>query len=221
MTARGQARAVTRQQGESIPVGAGLAVDTANAAPEAMRRFRCLNPFTFASGWRIPVPGADAFAHSVEGIWQGLKLVDGQTDLAMLHSPARKRPPEHERVNGYDYAGSVFSFGSRTIGLVAARYLIYLPAYLHLLDRLAPESVIREIAGRLQHGHDVHFYDWDANFDIEDDHSSFSHSAVLAAWFGGHLDSLLVRRDRWLTENDATAQSAPLALTRYHGLHAR
>jgi hypothetical protein len=37
------------------------------------------------------------------------------------------------------------------------------------------------------------FYDYDCNFDIEDPASSYSHSAILAAWFGGGLESLRQR----------------------------
>jgi hypothetical protein len=221
VTARGRARAVPRHEGEVAAAGPGLAVDTANVAPVPMRRFRCLNPFHFMPGWHIPVPGTGEFACSVESIWQGLKLVDGATDLAMLRRPARKRPPEDERTGDYDYGGSVFRFGERTIDLVAARYLIYLPTYLYLLDRLVPDLVLREISDALGQGRDVFFYDWDANFDIEDDSASFSHSAVLAAWFGGCLEPELERRDRWLVDVGPGHDSPALALRRYRRLHTR
>lgn len=215
----GQARAVSRQRGENS--GTALAVDTADAAPAHMRRWAYLNPFHFRPGWRIPVPGSGEFACSVESVWQGLKLVDGATDLAMLRRPAAKRPPEAQRGNGFDYRASVFQFGSHTIDLVTARYLIYLPTYLHLLERLVPDIVLREITDALANGQDVHFYDWDANFDIEDASASFSHSAVLAAWFGGRLEPELDRRDRWLAAAGIGRDDHPLALDRYRRLHSR
>jgi hypothetical protein len=219
MSSGGRVLAVARQQGQSA--GPGLAVDTADAAPGGMRRFACLNPFHFRPGWRIPVPGTGQLACSVESVWQGLKLVNGATDLAMLRRPPTKRPPEQERTADFDYRASVFRFGSRTIDLVSARYLIYLPTYLYLLDRLVPDIVLREITDALERGRDVHFYDWDANFDIEDPGTSFSHSAVLAAWFGGRLEPLLERRDRWLAGAGAGQDGPLLALDRYRCAHSR
>jgi hypothetical protein len=215
----GQTRAVSRQRGQTS--GPALAVDTADAAPAAMRGWACLNPFHFRSGWRIPVPGTGLLACSVESVWQGLKFVDGLTDLDMLSRTPTKRPPEAERVAGFDYSASVFRFGPHTIDLVTARYLIYLPTYLYLLDRLVPDIVLREITDALANGTDVHFYDWDANFDIEDASASFSHSAVLAAWFGGRLEPGLDRRDRWLSAAGIGQDGPGLALDRYRRLHSR
>ncbi|MEU7524208.1 hypothetical protein AB0A74_00580 [Saccharothrix sp. NPDC042600] len=220
MTGRGSALAVPRHEGEAAAAGPGLAVDTADAAPASMRRFRCLNPFHFEQGRNIPVPGTDRFACSVESVWQGLKLVDGVTDPDMLRLPARKRPPESLRTGDYDYSASLFCFGGRTVDLVTARYLIYLPTYLHLLDRLVPDAVVGEVHDALDRGRSVYFYDWDANFDIEDDRDSFSHSAVLAAWFGGSLERELRRRAHWLGRH-GIRDGPPLDVDRYRRLHSR
>lgn len=174
-----------------------------------------MNPFHYERDWRIPVPGAGGVARSVEGIWQGLKLIAGETDLSMLDQPAGKRPPEHARGPGFDYAGTVFQYGQAVVDLVTARLLIYLPAYLHVLDHLVPREVITEIDNALAGGRDVVFYDWDDNFDILDPTSSFSHSALLAAWFGTGLT------ENFLRHHHARAGSAGLSveLRRYHELH--
>jgi hypothetical protein len=215
-------RAVTRATGTALPAGGStLAVDTALAAPASMRRFVTMNPFHHDPGLRLPVPGrpADVRACSVESIWQALKLVDGITDVDMLTRPAAKRPPESARdERGYDYGATTFSYGDGRLGLVSARYLIYLPAYLYALDQVVPQEVLTEIGDALAAGRDVVFYDWDSNFDIEDAGDSFSHSAVLAAWFGGRLESeFLSRRARWLGGEEAAR--SPLRLDRYHRFH--
>ncbi|MEU7360196.1 MULTISPECIES: DUF6939 family protein [Streptomyces] len=195
-------------------------MDTALAAPASMRRFVTMNPFHHDPALRLPVPGlpADVRACSVESVWQALKIVDGATDLGMLTGPPSKRPPESERGPGYDYGATTFSYGGRPIGLVAARYLIYLPVYLYALEHVVPEEVTREIGDALSAGRDVVFYDWDSNLDIEDTRDSFSHSAVLAAWFGGRMENEFVaRRARWLGADEAAR--APLPLDRYHRFH--
>ncbi|MET7737585.1 hypothetical protein ABZT02_40670 [Streptomyces sp. NPDC005402] len=188
-----------------------------------MVRFRAMNPFHFVPEWRIPVPGLDDYAQSLESVWQALKLVDGHTDLPMLHTPPVKRPPDQERGPGYDYAASVFRFGDHMLDLVTARYLIYLPTYLYLLDRLVPESVVEEILGTLAGGGGVVFYDWDANHDIEDTNGSFSHSAILSSWFGGTLHpDILDRRERWLARHQdrwRPEMVTALPLARYQQSH--
>ncbi|MEU9103508.1 hypothetical protein AB0D54_03930 [Streptomyces xanthophaeus] len=214
----GTTAAVSRASGLATTGPRVLCVDTAAAAPPGMRRFATMNPFHFDQGWRIPVPGLDAVSHSVESVWQALRIVDGETDLPMLQRPAAKRPAEHLRGNGFDYARSALSHAGTPVDLVTARYSIYLPTYLHLLDRLVPDSVLDEIRTALDTGRDVVFYDWDDNFDIEDPRSSFSHSAILAAWFGGRIEQeFLERRRRWHPPHPSLTD--PLPLDRYHRFH--
>jgi hypothetical protein len=191
---RGQVRPLSRQLG--LLSSDALRVDTANCAPPEMKRFATMNPFYRDRAWRIPVPGTDRFACSVESIWQGLKLVNGQTDFAMFGDTPVKRPPDAERGLSYDYAASVFAYGDEIVDLVTARLIIYLPAYLYLLEHLVPETTVAEITGWLDQGGNVAFFDWDDNFDILHTGSSFSHSAILADWFGGRLDDLLLLADR-------------------------
>ena len=193
----GRCRAVSRDVGIGLTGTPALLVDTALAAPASMRRFVTMNPFHYDPRWRIPVPGLPGTsASSMESIWQALKLVDGRTDLRMLDSPPTKRPPESQRGAGFDYPSTTLAYRSTQVGLVEARYRIYLPAYLHILEALVPQEPLQEIRDALRAGRDVVFYDWDDNFDIEDPRSSFSHSAVLAAWFGGRIEEEFLRRMR-------------------------
>jgi len=221
----GQSLAVTRRVGLASANGSSLLVDTYQHASPSMARFATMNPFHFVPEWRIPVPGQPGTtASSLESVWQGLKIVNDRTDLEMFHNRPNKRPPEGERGSGFDYAGSRLMFGEHPVDLVAGRLLIYLPAYLYLLDRLVPQSVVEEILGTLRDGSDVLFFDCDDNFDIFDDRTSFSHSALLAAWFGGRLEADFIRpRAAYLDRADLPHTDAgrdSLATDRYLRIHS-
>ncbi|MFG2485855.1 DUF6939 family protein [Streptomyces virginiae] len=223
--ARGRAHGVARETGlAAVAAGAQLCVDTYRFAPAEMARFRTMNPYHRERTWRIPVPGTELASESVESVWQGLKLVDGETCLTMFgQEPAARPPGEIRRLPGYDYSASVFRYGEVVLDLVAARRLIYLPTYLHLLDRLADESAIAEIEEALRSGRDVLFYDYDANMDPACAEDSWSHSSILAAWFNRELDGLLDQtaqchsrmEDRF---GDRLPAAAPLPLDRYRAL---
>ncbi|WP_156446192.1 DUF6939 family protein [Burkholderia stagnalis] len=168
-----------------------LMVDSFNGAPANMRPYRFFNPFLCWPEPAIPVPGQPGrLARSVESIWQGLKLVDNRTDFDQLTSVPRKRPTDAERrvLAGYRYRDSCFAYGDRQLDLLDARFLIYLPSYLFVLDKLAPEPLLQALRDHVDHVGPVLFYDWDANQDITDTSASFSHSAILASWFNGSLE---------------------------------
>ena len=187
---RGRCRALSRPAGlAAFAAGADLCIDTFKHAAAPMDRFRALCPFTVWPEPVIPVPGRPGQAAvSVEGVWQGLKLVDGHPDLDQFGGRPHKRPPDASRGPGYDYAASEFLLGDRVVGLLEARFAIYLPVFTYVLENLVPAAVEEEIAAVLDRGGNVAFYDWDANFDIEDCSRSFSHSALAAAWFNGEYD---------------------------------
>jgi hypothetical protein len=69
-------------------------------------------------------------------------------------------------------------------------------------------------------GNDVFCFDWDANIEIEDGSASFSHSALIAAFFNGTLDAYADRfADRWTSFHERPAPELPL--TRYCGLRTQ
>lgn len=165
-----------------------LMVDSFKGAPFNMRPFDSLNPFHLWPQPCIPVPGQPGLlARSVEAVWQGLKQVDGSGDFAQFLSSPSKRPSDDERrqQTDYLYEESQFIYGERTLDLVSARLLIYLPTYLFMLHTLVPVTLIQDIHQHLATRGAVVFYDWDANQDITDPSRSFSHSALLASWFNG------------------------------------
>jgi uncharacterized protein DUF6939 len=186
-------RAVSRAEGLRWTTDPSmLCVDTFKDAPDSMARWRTLCPFHAFAEPVLPVPGQPGMAaRSVEGVWQGLKIVDGRTDLEQLTtSTPVKRPPDQLRGPDFPYAASQFVFADRKIDLVTARWLIYLPVFVALLRDSVPAEVHEEIWSAIDSGREVLFYDWDDNFDIEDHRSSFSHSSVLHRWYTKSMGSL-------------------------------
>ena len=106
-----------------------------NAASK--KGYAFLNPFHYQENYHIPVPGfPNLFSHSVEAIWQGLKLVNGEIDLRMFDRKPEKRPSKNQRKNKSDfiYENSIFLFERNIIDLVTARHLIYVPSYTFLFE---------------------------------------------------------------------------------------
>jgi uncharacterized protein DUF6939 len=166
-----------------------LLVDSFDGAPSNMAVYRAFNPFTLWLDQPLPVPGRSATSMSVEAIWQGLKIVDGDTDEAMFTKAPYKRPTDAARraMPDYRYDESLFAYGERRLDIITARFLIYAVSYLHLLDRVVEAGLIADIRAFAARGGRVIFFDWDSNGDILHRHRSYSHSALLAAWFAGRL----------------------------------
>jgi hypothetical protein len=197
-----------------------LLVDTYDGAAANMEAFRPLNPFTVWDRPVLGVPGTNLRSRSLEAVWQGLKFVDGELDLGQLSSQPRKRPADAERraSRTYRYADSRFLYGTEVVDLVSARFLIYAIAYLELLDRVIPTSLIETLRGVVAGGGEVIFFDWDEGGDITDPSGSFAHSALLAAWFSGNLDGFLFEpAERALSGSHLTQFifEASARLTRY------
>lgn len=192
-------------QMEGVKPGA-LFVDTYDQAPAEMSRFRELNPFHVWPHASLPVPGRPGqWSRSIEGIWQGLKVISGEMDMRQFEEVPKKRPSDAERRQdpAYDYAASKFKYGDQTLALVKARFLIYAVAYLHLLEYVVSDELISEVARARRSGRRVIFFDWDSNGDILDPRFSYSHSSLLANWFNGRLkDALVTPAESVLSQNE-------------------
>lgn len=198
-----------------------ICVDSSLAGSPGCERFVWLNPFHVFPERCIPVPGTNEKARSVESVWQGLKLVDGKTDFAMFGEQPEKRPPDAQRIKGlYDYSQSTFLFGEKEIELVPARFHIYVPAYLFLLERLVPDPVFEELVSGIRSGRKIVFFDWDSSGDIFNEKESFSHSSLLAAYFNGTLEEFFFYR-KTFPGPDPEKYAAALPLARYRNLQNR
>ncbi|MBS3170050.1 hypothetical protein J4210_06210 [Candidatus Woesearchaeota archaeon] len=136
----------------------------------------------------IPVPGMHGtFSRSVEGIWQGLKIIDGQIDFSLFNAKkVRKR-----RV--LDYPSTRFLHGGKNIDLVMAREVLYKPAYRWMFEHLVFPVFREKIYGSAEEGTQIYCFDVDCNADVTDSSSSFSHASFLTDLINEELE----RRNGW------------------------
>ncbi len=127
-----------------------------------------LSPFYPHGG--IPVPGQEgATADSVEGIWQGLKILDGAIDPSFFTGKGRKR---RGRPSGH-------RFGDRVLGYVEARKLVYIPSYEHLWRECVGQDLRRVLFEPAAAGIVQYFHDFEDNGDPDDPSSPLAHSSLL------------------------------------------
>ena len=158
---------VPRYHIENLPTGSVVYDVSSYADPPYCR----LSPMWVHGG--IPVPGADGVSSdTVEGVWQGLKVIRGKTASRFFSGPGMKR--------GGKPSGHLF--GRKEIGVIEARRRIYVPTYEWVLEnRIAPELILGFInaacAGVVQHFHDV-----GDNGDPNDPDQPLAHAAVLVRY---------------------------------------
>lgn len=176
-TAREEAKTLRRRK-----IGSLFDVSSKGPVP-----YRYLSPF-YPHG-QIPVPGMEnLFSESVEGIWQGLKIIGGKIDESYFRGPGKKR---RGRPEGHLY-------GTKILGYINARKLIYVPVYTWMVYNapLAKETAL----ALLQEGirGEVYLYDFDSNSNIEDTSRPLAHSSILA----GILNENLQVVQRYLSDAD-------------------
>jgi hypothetical protein len=136
-----------------------------------------LSPYTYGKDIELDVPMMPGeISHSVEGIWQGLKIINGDIDRKYFLMKPRKR---RGSVSGHQ-------FGDETLGIVEARKRIYLPTYSEYLNEYVDKEVFDDFLDTLINGRQVVFYDTESNGDIRID-MPLAHSAALAT----HMNFLL------------------------------
>jgi hypothetical protein len=127
------------------------------------------SPFSFDKGNAIPVPGDEKTrACSVEGIWQGLKQINGETDFSLFTRKPRKRRGKPE---GHMFRGELISYAE-------ARRNIYVPAYIYHVYFNALPFIEDDLRGKMVEG-PVYFYDTEKNPDIDDLSVPLSHASIL------------------------------------------
>jgi hypothetical protein len=131
----------------------------------------------------IPVPGMPGTtSDSVEGIWQGLKVIRGKTALRLFSGPGQKRGG---KPSGHQY-------GTRLLKIVEARERIYRVAYEWTLANRVDAGLIelfvqRAFASEMQLFHDV-----SDNGNISNPDEGWAHAAVLVQY----LNRLCGNRER-------------------------
>jgi len=127
--------------------------------------FRKLSPFSHNPSYEIPVPGNEQLrSHSVEGVWQGLKIIDGQTDPSLFVGKPRKLTGN---IEGHQ-------FGKDVLGYLDARRRIYLPTYTYHVVNNGIDAV-RSLEAHIGN----QLYDIESNDDVNDTSRPYSHAALL------------------------------------------
>ncbi len=135
--------------------------------------YNMLSPF-FVWDKVIPVPEMEDFkSRTVEGIWQGLKLVNDKIDKSLFDAKKIKK----RRVE--PYGSCKFLFKGERINYVEARKKIYKPSYEWMFHNLLPRDLKESLYILAENNIQLYFFDVDDNSDIENTSSSFSHSSLL------------------------------------------
>lgn len=166
------------QAHRSSPPEGTLWIDVSSSAAQPLDQ---LSPF-YPHG-EIPIPGLPGMtADSVEGIWQGLKVIRGKTAPRFFEGRGRTRAGEPI---GHKYGNS-----ARLLGLVDARRKIYIPAYHWMLDHRVDPDILNVFVYRAFVGIPQFFYDREDNGAIGKD-QPLAYARIL-------VDHLNRRIDEWL-----------------------
>jgi hypothetical protein len=121
----------------------------------------------------IPIPGMKGEnSDSVEGIWQGLKVIRGEIAPRFFRGPGHKRGG---KPSGHQY-------GNRLLKIVEARERIYRVAYEWTLTHRVDPLLLEEILNRAKQGITQTIHDVSDNGDINNPDEGWAHAAVLVAY---------------------------------------
>jgi hypothetical protein len=151
---------------ENVPAGVQV-YDVSSYADEPY----CLLSPMYAHGG-IPVPGMACKSDSVEGIWQGLKVIRGKTAPRYFRGKGQKRggkPSGHQ-------------LGDRLLGLVEARNRIYRPAYEWMLANRIDPALLQSFVDRAFAGIPQFFHDLGDNGDINNTGEALAHASLLVQY---------------------------------------
>lgn len=137
-----------------------------------------LSPFYPHGG--IPVPEmAGQTSDSVEGIWQGLKVIRGKIALRYFRGMGKKR--------GGKPTGHQWGEQKRLLSLVEARQKIYIPSYEWMLSHCVVEEVLEDWIVNAFRGIPQFFYDREDNGSIHRD-EPLAHAALLVDYLNRKIE---------------------------------
>ncbi|MDB4777983.1 hypothetical protein OAG68_00840 [bacterium] len=144
-----------------------------------------LSPFFPHGG--IPIPGMDSrHSDSVEGIWQGLKVIRGKIAPRFFRGGGQKR--------GGKPRGHQLGESTRLLGLEEARRKIYVPAYEWMLENCVDSEIINEFVDQAFRGTPQFFYDREDNGSIGKD-APLAHAKVLVDYINRKIDRSIAPRE--------------------------
>lgn len=133
---------------------------------------------------RIPVPGMPGTtSDSVEGIWQGLKLIGGSIALRFFRGQGCKRggiPRGHQ-------------YGEKLLNIVNAREKIYRVSYEWMLENRAEPTLLDGFIQLALAGVTQYFHDVSNNGNIGDPNEGWAHAAVLTHYLNRRCQQTIER----------------------------
>jgi hypothetical protein len=106
---------------------------------------------------------------TVEGIWQGLKVIRGKTAPRYFRGPGQKRGG---KPSGHQY-------GAKELEIVEARRKIYVVAYEWMLTHRIDPTLLAGFVDTARSGVTQFFHDVGSNGDLNDRDQPLAHAAVL------------------------------------------
>ena len=147
------------------------------------RGLRELSPF-FPHG-NIPIPGMkEMTAICVEAVWQGLKVFDGQgVDYKTFENDTmeniKRTVRKYGKPRGHRYGNSLLNYED-------ARWEIYLPTYLYMLENVKSiRNTIEQMKLKFK-DKIIIFLDYNTNCDICDYSKPLSHAYLLKLYIEGN-----------------------------------
>jgi hypothetical protein len=161
------------------PEGKGtLWIDVSSSGEPPYDRF---SPFYPHGG--IPIPGMEnRTSDSVEGIWQGLKVIRGEIAPRFFEGAGRKRVGKP--------AGHQFGDQKRLLDLAEARRKIYIPAYEWMLTNRIDSEILEAIISKAFRGIPQFFFDREDNASIGKDRP-LAHASLLVDYINCIIDERL------------------------------
>ncbi|GHO46428.1 DUF6939 family protein [Ktedonospora formicarum] len=127
----------------------------------------------------IPVPFSPGYVGaSVEGIWQGLKVFErADVDISKFSVTTMKGLKRSVRANGPVLGHREGVHGTRLLGYLDARYTIYLPTYLWVIEHnlQAEIATLRQLSAN----ETVILLDYETNADVTNLQKPLSHAALI------------------------------------------
>lgn len=158
-----------------------MIIDVTSKAQDEFVKF---SPFYPIGG--IPVPFTEGLvALSVEGIWQGLKVFEGNDiDTSLFSKRDMKNLKRTKRKYGRCLGHRKGVHGEELLGYIEARKQIYLPCYKWVLENKLQKLVtaVRIISKNKP----VVLLDYNTNPDVNNPKSALSHASLIKAYIEGN-----------------------------------
>lgn len=159
--------------------GAVVADVTSNARDGLVK----LSPFYPHGGIPVPFSGG-VTAECVEGVWQGLKVFEGEdVDAAMFRNGTMKNLKRTVRTHGRVLGHRKGVNGDEILGYIEAKQQIYIPTYRWMLENRV-SSIIDRLRGASKE-RTIVLLDYNTCCDVDSPVKPLSHAYLIKAYVEG------------------------------------